>query len=322
MANELIYQQGGTLHLDEMWTAQPTAATVTITTLANKALSTIDATFDDIAAETCTVDDLVLTLPASNPGAKLLSPSATAGTIGDLTSNGYRLLFNRGGRKYYARVDEYDTSIGAISSIRFDDGIPFAVKSGDFAYGIRVSYEVDWSTVTDSFTGQVKAVWNVTVGGGVQKVTKIYDVVKQVLPQPASWIDVLAIRPDADTQLAHIQDKEMLVTRAWQLVVHDLYTLGIRHNLIVQDGSTTLRDAVVLQVLYNLTAHAGLPVPVSYSGQGEAYLDNLRRDRERAYSLLQMPVDENEDGVVAKGEADINRRGIFFRSRPYARQAS
>lgn len=315
--NELIYQQGGTLYLDEPWSAQPSAATLTIRTLADKALSTLGGGFTDIEDETATCDNLVLTLPAANAGAKVIAPSATAGTVGALTSPGYKLLINRGGRLYYPKVDEYD---GAVTSLRFDDSIPFALKAGDTAKGIRVSYTVDWSAVTDTFVGQVKAIWKVTVGGVVQKVVKVYDVVKQILPQPATWADVLALRPDADTQLAHIQDKERLVTQAWQTVVHDLYTMGIRHNLVVQDGSTTLRDATVLQVLYNLTAHSGLPVPRSYDGQGAAYMDNLRRDRERAYSLLQMPVDDNEDGVIARHEKDINRRAIFFRSRPYSRQ--
>jgi hypothetical protein len=208
----------------------------------------------------------------------------------------------------------------ATPGARRDADGRWVMRAGDTAKGIRVSYTVDWSAVTDTFVGQVKAIWKVTVGGVVQKVVKVYDVVKQVLPQPATWADVLALRPDADTQLAHIQDKERLVTQAWQTVVHDLYTMGIRHNLVIQDGSTTLRDATVLQTLYNLTAHSGLPVPRSYDGQGEAYMDGLRRDRERAYSMLQMPVDDNEDGVISRHEKDINRRAIFFRSRPYSRQ--
>lgn len=320
--NELIYQQGGTLHLDEKWPSQPTAATVTIRTLANKELSTVHASFDDIEDEVCDFDDLVLSLPSSNAGAKLVSPLSTAGTISALTAPNYRLLINRGGRLYYPQVAEYDTGGGAVDSIRFDDAIPFAIKAGDTASGIRVSYTVDWSTVTSTFVGQVKAVWSVTVGGVVNKVVKIYDVVKQVLMQPATWSDVLALRPDADTQLAHIADKERLVTQAWQTVVHDLYTMGIRHNLIVQDGSTTLRDATVYQTLYNLTAHAGLPVPISYSNQGQSYLDNLRRDRERAYSLLQFPVDDNEDGAITRTESKVSRRGIFFRSPPDVRQRS
>lgn len=320
--NELIYQQGGVLYLDEAWPSQPSAATVTIRTLANKALSTVDASFDDIEAATATCSNMVLTLGAANAGAKVLSPTDTTGTLDVMTAPGYRLLVNRGGRKYYAKVDEYDAVGSEVSSLRMDDGLPFAIKTGDSAYGIRISYNVDWSAVTHTFTGQLKAVWSVTVGGVVHKVVKIYDVVKQVLMQPATWSDVLALRPDADTQLAHIADKERLVTQAWQTVVHDLYTLGIRHNLVVQDGSTTLRDATVYQTLYNLTAHAGLPVPISYSGQGSVYLDNLRRDRERTYSLLQFPVDENEDGVISSAEKNINRRGIFWRSPPGSRQRS
>ena len=322
MAQELMYQSGGTLYLDEAFEAQPSAATITIVTLSNTALSTLDATFSDIEAETCDLDDLVLTLPASNEQARVLSPTDTAGTVPVLTAPGYKLLIERGGRKYYTQVNEYDLTAGDVTSLRLDSPVPFAIKVGDSAKGLRVSYTVDWSTVTSTFTGQVKATWSITVSGKVKKITKIYDVVKQTLDNPASWVDVLAMRPDADTQLAHIADKQGLVERAWETVKQDLYTMGIRHNLVVQDGSTTLRDAVVMQCLYNLSTHSNLPVPLAYSGQGEAYLDRLNRDKERFLSLLQMPVDENENEIIEAPEKDRNRRTVFFRSSYNHRQKS
>jgi len=289
-------------------------------------LTTLGSTFADITNVACTLDNLVLTLPASNEQARVLSPSATSGTIGNLTSPGYQLLINRGGRLYYTSVNEYDTNASppptTVTSVRLDSPVPFAIKSGDYAKGIRVSYTVNWATVTETFTGQVKATWKVTVAGTVRKITKIYDVVKQVLLNPATWQDVLSMRPDVDTQLSHIADKQDLVNRAWETVKQDLYTMGIRYNLVVQEDSTTLRDAVVMQCLYNLTTHSNLPVPLAYTGQGEAYLDRLTRDKERFLSLLQMPVDENEDEVIASPEANHNRRTVFFRSAYNHRQGS
>ena len=317
--SELVYHQGGTLQLDESFTSQPIAATITIRTLDNKVLSSLGGAFADIEDVACDLDDLVLTFPATNEQARVLSPTATAGgTIPTMTSPGYRLLINRGGRIYFTQVNEFDTEVVlgdlVVSSVRLDSPIPFALKVGDTGRGIRVAYTVDWDAVTSDFSGQVKATWKVTVDGEVRKIVRIYDVVKQVLFQPADWADVLALRPDADTQLSHVADKEALVTAAWNAVKQDLYTLGIRHNLIMTDEATTLRDAVVLQCLYNLTLHSGLPVPASYNGLGDAYLDRLQRERERAMSLLQMPVDENEDEIISVQEKNINRRSVFFRS--------
>lgn len=317
--NELIYRAGGTLYLDEPFEAQPTAATITIATLGNQGLSTIDSTFTDISAVAASVDNLVLTLPATNRSARLISPSATAGTIPDLTSEGYRLLINRGGRKYWARVAEYDTSGSNVTSFRIDEGIDFDLKAGDTAKGVRVSYAVDWSAVTSTFTGKVKAHWAVTVGGVVHNIVKIYDVVRQVLKQPATWSDVLARRPDADNQMSEVRDKEKLVRTAWEDVVQYLYNRGIRHNLIVPDGSTTLRDAVVLQTLYNLSLHQSLPVPLSYTGQGREYLDELENDRNSALSQLMLPVDGDENFELSAVEEKSRKQAVFMRSPSYWR---
>lgn len=319
--NELIYQQGGTLVLDETWPSPPSVATITIRTLGNVALSSVSG-LSDIEDEDCDLDDLVITLPASNTGARLFEPTETVGTIGDLTDPTYKMLLLRGGRKHYVKVSEYDSDTVNVNSIRFDAPVPFAISEGDQVFGLRVSYPVDWSAGTSTFVGQVKAIWSVTVNGVVHKRTKIYDVVKQTLGQPATWADVLALRPDAETQLGRIPNKEDLVTKAWDNIKQDLYTLGIRHNLIIADGSTTLRDAVVLQTLYNLTSHMGLNVPPSFAGLGSEYLDRLSRDKERALSLLQMPVDENEDEIIGAKETGINRRTVFFRSAYNHRQQS
>lgn len=319
--NELIYQQGGTLILDEPFEAQPTAATITITDLSNQQLSVL-GDFTDVEDEAADLDDLVLTLPATNEQARLITPSATAGTIPTITSKGYRLLLNRGGRLYWATVNEYDSAMGSVTSVKLDSPLPFALKAGDTAKGIRVSYSLDWSAVTSTFVGRVKAIWKVTVGGSVQKITKIYDVVRQTFPQPATWADVLDLRPDADTQLSHIADKEALVTKAWRDIKQELYTMGIRHNLVVADDSTSLKDATVLQCIYNLSTHSNLPVPTAYNGVGDTYLDRLKRDKEKALSMLQMPVDENEDLIISPKEENIRRLTVFFRSPVNHRQES
>ena len=325
--SELIYRQGGTLQLDEAFATQPTSATITIRTLDNKALSTIDSSFEDIEDVACACDDLSLTFAAANEQARVLVPTATSGTtIPNMTSPHYRMLINRGGRIYYTQVNEFDTqSVDGdliVSSLRLDSPIPFALKAGDTGKGLRVAYTVDWSDVTSEWCGQVKATWKVLVDGEYTKITRIYDVVKQLLFQPATWSDILAVRPDADTQMSHVADKEALVTSAWNTIKQELYTMGIRHNLIISDEATTLRDSVVLQCLYNLTVHAGLPVPLAYAGQGQAYTDLLLRDKARALSLLQMPVDENEDLIVQPAERQTNRNTVFFRSRNTHRQRS
>ena len=320
MANELIYQAGGTLVLDEPWTAQPSSATITLTTMGGQTLPNLGSGYVDVTAAACTVDDLELTLPATNPGAKVIAPSATTGTPGDLTAPEYTLLLDRGGRKHWQSVAEYDVTGSDVTSIRFDPGLPFAVKAGDKAYGLRVSYTLNLSAVTSTFVGKIQAVWRVTVAGVVHVVARVYNIVKQTFPQPATWADVLNLRPDAQEHMSNVPNKEALVTRAWETVVQDLFALGIRHNLVVQDGSTTLRDATVAQCLYNLTVHQNLPVPRSFENQGDIYLDRLVRDKDRALGQLSFPVDENQDGIISSSEVGVNRRAVFFNSTVNRRQ--
>lgn len=314
MANELIYQAGGMLVLDEPFLAQPSSATLTLLTMQGTALSNLGAGFADVDEESADVDNLILEMPATNAGAKVVVPTDTTGTIGDLTAPGYRMLINRGGRRHYSAVSEYDTSGADVTSIRFDPGLPFALKADDEVFGLRVSFDVDWSAVTSTFVGKIQGIWRVTVDGLVYVVARVYDVVKQTLPQPATWADVLDLRPDAQEHMSNVPNKETLVTKAWETVVQDLFSLGIRHNLVIQDGSTTLRDAVVFQTIYNLSVHQNLPVPRSFENQGDLYLDRLTRDKDRCLGQLSFPVDENQDGVISPSEIDRNRKAVYFRS--------
>jgi hypothetical protein len=321
--NVLVAQQGGLLVLDEAFDDQPTAATVTLVTLDNQPLSRVNGSFTDIEDEVCNVSDMVLTLPASNRGCRLFVPTTTAGVVDDMVSPGYQLLINRGGRRYYARVGEYDTAAQQgggggtghghghngngsgldVTSFMLDEGVDFAVKAGDTAKGIRVSYDVDWSAVTDeNFVGQVQALWKVTVNGRVQRIRRVYDVVKQILTRQATWADVLARRPDADENMSQVRDKEKLVITAWEDVVRELYTLGIRHNLLIPTTSTSLRDATVLQVIYNLTVHQSLAVPPSFMTQPDVYLDNLRSEKSKTLAMLAFPVDEDQNMVISSRE--------------------
>jgi len=314
--NELIYQQGGTLYLDEPWDAQPSAATITLATLSNDTLDTIDATFTDITDEDATfVSDLVITLDAHNKGAKVLTGigTFTADDPDDMTAPGYKLLINRGGRRYFVHPDEADWIDTAVT-LRVDAGIDFPIQPGDLAYGVRITYDVDWSTVTDDFVGRVKAEWKVTVGGVVHKRIKIYDVLKQTISRPATWADVLARRPDADTQMSEVRDKEQLVITAWEDIITTMYNMGIRHNLVVPDYSTVLRDATVLQCLYNMTLHQSLPVPSAYEGFGGDYIDKLDREKNAILGQFLPAIDDNEDGSISKRETGINRRSVWFRS--------
>jgi hypothetical protein len=197
-----------------------------------------------------------------------------------------------------------------------DEGVDFAIKADDTAVGVRVSYDVDWSAVTDDqFVGQVQALWKVTVNGRVQRIRRVYDVVRQVLTRQATWADVLARRPDADENMSQVRDKEKLVETAWEDVVRELYNLGIRHNLLVPNNSTALRDATVLQTILNLTIHQSLPVPPSFMTQPDVYLDNLRSDRSKTLSMLSMPMDKDQNMIISSREAYGNRRAIQLRGK-------
>lgn len=312
--NVLLYQQGGTLCLDEPLPAQPSACTITLTALDGSALTEIDSTFTDIDEENVTLDDLVLELPAKAAPWRTVTPTSTTGTVGDMTAEGRRFLLDRGGRKRWVRVSEFDLDGNSdVSEVRFDEGIDYALKTGDTLKGVRCSYVVDWSAVTDDFVGRVKAVWKVTVGGEVRHIVKVYDVVKQVLYCPATWSDVLRLRPDVDNELAKVPDKEALVQQAWEDIVRDLDNMGIRHNLVVPDGSTLLRDATVHQCLINLTQYAGLITPPGYIGQTDDYIEALESKKQSIIGKFAIPVDFDQNGVLTNTEQYDTKRQVWFR---------
>ncbi len=314
--NVLLYRQGGTLYLDEPLPDQPSACTISITQLDGNGLADLGGGFANITDVAATVDNLVLTLPAKASPWRTVTPTATAGTIGDLTAEGRRFLLNRGGRKRWARVSEFDTAGGEVTEVRFDEGIDYAVKTGDTIKGVRCSYTVNWASVSSTFVGRVKATWKVTVEGTVRTIVKVYDVVKQVLFCPATWTDVGRLRPDVDNELSKVQDKEMLIQQAWQDIVRDLDAMGIRHNLVIPDGSTILRDAAVLQCLINLTQYQGLAAPPGYIGQTDDYIDALEAKKQSILGKFAIPVDFNQDGNLDTTEQYGNKRQVWFRRPP------
>lgn len=318
----LIYRQGGTLALDERLETQPSSCTFTLRTLQDAVLSTLHSSFDDVEAESATVDTLTLTLAATARNANQISVVATSGTgVSHLTSDGYRLLVvDVTGRKQWFRVNGVAMSGSNVETIYIDDRTDFALTAGSTAYAVRCSYAVDWSAVTATYTGEVKGTWKVTVGGVVRTFTKVYDIVRQELVQPASWSDVIALRPDADSQTSNILDKEDIVKVAWEHLIRDMRTMGMLHNLIVPDGSTGLRDALVYQTLYNLAKHQGLTVPPEYAAAPDMYRDELIRDRNQALSGLTQIMDLDEDGKLDADElSGISRQQVWFRRRPRVR---
>jgi hypothetical protein len=310
--NLLITKQGGWLHLDEPLEDQPSEATVTVSVVDSK-FSSFGA-FPSIVNQPCTLDDLVLTLPDRAAPWRTVVPSSTAGDVGDLTETRRRFVLNRGGRRSFLRVSEYDLNIdGDVTSIRFDEGIDFSVKAGDTLKGVRCSYYVDLDGI--EFVGRIKADWRVVVNGRAMYFSYIYDCMRQALGQPATWADVLSIRPDADNELSQVPNKERFVTQAWEEVARDLYNMGIRHNLIIPNGSTILRDATVLQTVYNLVMYQNLSIPQSFIGQGEDYTMHLERKISKTLGQFLVPVDENQDGKITPTDEQKSRRQVWFRGR-------
>jgi hypothetical protein len=309
--NLLITNQGGWLHLDEALPAQPLSATLTLSVVDSKASST--GGFPSIVNEPCVVDNLVMTLPDRQAPWRSIVPTITAGAIGDLTTPNRRLLLNRGGRKRYLRASEADDDGTDVTSIRFDEGLDFTVRAGDTLSGLRCSYYVDIDGI--GFVGRLKGEWRVVTPDGVSRYTYIYDVMRQEIGQPATWADILRVRPDADNELSQVPNKEIIVTQAWEEVVRDLYNMGIRHNLIIPNGSTILRDAVVTQTILNLTMYQNLSVPESFIGQGEDYMMHLERKVSKTLGQFFVPVDENQDGEITKSDETKGRRQVWFRGR-------
>lgn len=307
--NLLIAGQGGVLHLDEMFKDQPTAATISLYPLDVRGAEAANG-FSVVTDAVCDLDDLVLTLPSRAAPWRLISPTDTDGTVGDLTDEGRRLLLNRGGRRAWLRVAEYDLDGSDVSEVRFDESVDFAVKTGDTLKGVRVSYNFDLDGL--DFVGRARAVWKVTVGGVVQTVVRVYDIMRQELKQPATWDDVLNLRPDADEQLSQVSNKERLVTQAWNNIVQQLHAMGIRHHLVIQDGSTALKDLTVIQCIHNLVMYQGLSIPEAYIGQGEDYIDRLNSLKAQIMGPLRLLVDSNQDGKLSTAETTRPRRQVWF----------
>jgi hypothetical protein len=309
--NLLITNQGGWLHLDEALPSQPTSASLSLSVVDSKASSS--GGFPAIVGETCVVDDLLLVLPERQAPWRTITPTSTAGTAGDMTAPLRRFLLNRGGRKRFLRPSEADVEDGDVTNIRFDEGIDFTVRAGDTLCGLRCSYYVDLEGV--GFVGRIKGEWRVVTAEGTFRYTYIYDVMRQEIGQPATWSDVIRVRPDADNELSQIPDKESFVSQAWEEVTRDLYNMGIRHNLIIPNGSTILRDAVVTQTLLNLTMYQNLSVPSSFIGQGEDYMMHLERKVSKTLGQFFVPVDENQDGDITRSDETKGRRQVWFRGR-------
>jgi len=300
-----------------MLPGQPSDCTISITQLNNQALSQGGVSLPVVEDEVCDMDDLVLTLPSKSAPWRIVTPTGTVGTVGDMTAEGRRFLLNRGGRKRWARVSEFDTSSAGtvVDEVRFDEGIDYGLKTGDTLSGVRCSYDLDWSTQSSMFVGQIKAVWTVTIDTLVLTFVKVYDVVRQILFCPASWSDVLSLRPELDNEISQVMDKERIVIQAWQDIITNLDKAGVRHNLIIPDGSTVLRDAVVHQVIINLTQYHGLMTPQGYIGQTDNYVEMLEERRNRILGDLRMPVDNNEDGILSHREQFDPKRQHWFKSK-------
>lgn len=311
--NVLLFQQGGTLYLDEVLPGQPSLCTISITQLDGQELSALGGGFVDITDDTALIADLVMTLPPKQAPWRILVPDNTAGTIGDMVAEGRRFLLNRGGRKRWVRVSEFDVDGTDVAELRLDEGVDYAIKQGDTLSDVRCSYAVDWSSVTSDFVDRVKATWKVTVNGEVLTFVKIYDIVRQILYCPASWSDLFGLRPNIDNEISQVHDKELLIKQAWQDIITELRSSDIRHNLIIPDGSTVLRDAVVRQCLINLTRHHGLSAPKDFIGQADDYLDDLESELDGILGKFVMPVDENQDGKLTTREKYSNRRQHWFR---------
>lgn len=311
--NVLLFRQGGTLYLDEALPGQPSACTISITSLDSESLSTLGGGLTEIQDEDCDVGDLVLTLPAKSPPWKLVSPTETAGTIGDMTAPGRRFLLNRGGRKRWVRVSEFDVTGTSVTELRFDEGIDYALKAGDTLVDVRCSYEVDWSDVSGDFVGRVKATWKPVIDGVTHTFAKVYDVVRQILFCPATWSDVLRLRPELDNEISQVLDKESLVEQAWSDIIVSLNSSGIRQNLIVPDGSTILRDAVVRQCIINLTQYHGLVTPPGYIGQTDDYITMLEAAKGGILGKFTMPVDNDQNGLLSTQEQFSTKRQHWFR---------
>ena len=313
MGKHLVYQQGGTLYLDEKFEAQPSAVTITLRTMGNDALSTLGTGFSDVEAVSATAESLSMTLAATNEGAKEVAVSADSGTptTGMLDYSYRHLVENAEGRQAWPRVSGRTLDGGDVNKLIFDEGIPFDISAGDTAKSIRCSYAVNWSSVTATFNGRVQALWKVTVAGEVRKIKKIYDIVKQEFVQPAEWADVLARYPELSAKTGRRFDFERTVRQAWEDILRELSAMGVRANLIIPEGDYSLRDATVFQCLANL-GRSGI-VPRVFDDSPEDYIELMEQEKQGALGQLTQFVDDDEDESLEYDEEDRARRAVWFR---------
>ena len=316
----LVYQQGGTLYLDEPLGAQPTACTLTLTGRDGTALSSIDSSFSDVAASACTVETLSLTLAAANAGAREVAVTATAGTpVSGLDDRFYRLLItNTDNRKILVRVSGWETSGGDITNLKIDTGLPWDIAAGATAKSVRCTKAISWSAVTSTFTGSLMAVWRVTVDGAVKPIVKEVDVVRQVPLPPISWADVLDQRSDLNHFLGPHSNPERLVLEAWDRVLVRLMNIrttsgkSVLHTSLVDNGGPHLRQAAINELLMLLASQHNY-VPSAWEGDVDGYLDDMDSAQNRALAISNY-ADLDEDGLLSESEKAPVSRHIWFGS--------
>ena len=312
MSNYLIYQQGGTLYLDEKWEAQPSAVTITLRTLGNDALSTLGTGFSDVEAASATAETLSLTMAVTNEDAKQVTVSATSGTpTSGIMDENYRLLVvSADGRQWWPRVSGRTLDGSNVTQLVFDEGIPFDITAGDLAKSVRCSYAVNWSSVTSDFKGRIQAIWKVTVGGEVKTVKKVYDIVKQELVQPAEWSDVLSRFPELSAKTGRRFDYERVVEQAWQDIQRELFAMNVRTNLVIPESDYSLRDATVYQALSNL-GRAGV-VPRVFEDKPDDYIDLMEQERIAGLGQVSTFVDDDEDESLEESEEGRSRLAVWM----------
>jgi len=314
--NVLLYQQGGTLYLDKPLEAQPSACTISIKSLGNDDLSEVGSTFDDIDDEDATAEDLSLTLGATTKGAREVAVSATSGEPNpDPFDENYRLLVTTAtGRVGWWKVDGRTLDDGDVTQLEFDQQIPFALAVGDLAKSVRCSYAVDWSGVTDTFSGRLQVFWKPTINGVQRTYREVVDIVKQLQSQPATWADVLEMHPSIQHSITNrVKDCESLVRKAWNQVQRKLWKMDVQaHDLVFLGGDDSLADAVIAQTMLNLT-HLNI-YPASKKDEPKEYQSELRLDIESALGLLtQAYLDANENLSLEAAETSVPLRQAFFR---------
>lgn len=308
MKTSVLAGVGGRLYLDECFREQPVSATISI----NSGYSSCPILIEDVAQ----CDTLVLDLAPTKRNAKRVDVVNTAGTgISSFHDPDFKLTVTYNGRYQWVRVSEFlEQPVGDVLYFCTDDSLDFEIGSegvGGKAFSTRCYYDLALAT-ENIYTGHIQVRWDVEfVSGDRTVVTRTYDVVKQHLHNPASWSDVLQLRPDADHQISRNINKDALVEHAWENLKTELRNRRIYHNLIIPDGYHILKDAVVAQTILNLTIQQGLALPVAFETDPAYYLENLKLQVRKALSDLHLPVDNCRDGN-AFNEDNVNNLSKAF----------